>query len=172
MIRLARKFTDKHSSTSIFASPSHCLSMFSASTNREDHSSFPTFLPNDFVDRTIIFEGSQITVSDASTITDLFSSRYKLSDECSTDLNSLIENLVPVSNNFPLVIHLSKKLRLILKTACEFSRNRLKIPSAFLIFAFKLLISLNENFCFNFTVLLFPRIWWRERFYHKFLSHF
>ena len=47
---------------------------------------------------------------------------------------------------FPLVILLSKKLKLILKTAFEFSRNHLKILSAFLIFAFKSVISLNDIF--------------------------
>ena len=112
MLRLARKHSDKNSSKSIIASPSQCLSMFSAFTIRDDQSWFPTsLLPNDFVDTTKIFEGSQITVSDASTITDLFCSRYNLSDDCSTDLHSLIKNLLPVSNNFPTGYSFIKKVK-------------------------------------------------------------
>ena len=138
------------------SSPLRCnvSAYFCSSTIREDQSSFPTFLPNDVVDTTKIFEGSQITVSDASTITDLFCIRYKFSDDCSTDLLSLIKNILPSITIFPLVILLSKKLTLILKTVLGFSRNHLKILSAFLIFAFKSVISLNDIFFQFYSTLI------------------
>ena len=142
---------------------------FSASTICEDQISFPTFLPNDAVDTTKFFEGSQITFSDASTITDLFCSRYKLSDDCSTDLHSLIKNLLPVKNNFPTGYSFIKRLKLFLKTAFEFSRNHLKILSAFLIFAFKSVISLNDIFFQIYGTLISAKLMNRK---NKFLSHF
>ena len=141
---------------------------FSASTIREDQSSFPTFLPNNVVDTTKIFEGSQITVSDASTITDLFCSRYKLSNECSTDLHSLIKNLFPVNNNFPTGYSFIKKVKKILKTAFEFSRNHLKILSAFLISAFKSVISLNDIFFQFYSTLISANLMERKILPHVF----
>ena len=87
------------------------LACFSASTIREDLISFPTFLPNDVVDTTKNFNFSQITVTDASTLTDLFSSRYKLSDDSSIDLHSLFKNLLQVNNTFPTDYSFIKKVK-------------------------------------------------------------
>ena len=126
---------------------------FSASTIREDQSSFPTFLPNDVVDTTKIFEGSQITVSDASTITDLFCSRYKLSDECSTDLHSLIKNLLPVNNNFPTGYSFIKKVKTNFENSIRILEKSFENSFCVLNFRFQIGDIIKQHFFFNFTVL-------------------
>ena len=62
-----------------------------------------------------LFDGTDITVGEATGLTELFCSRFKLSDECSTSLHTLIKNLLPDSNNFPSgsshVKHLKKQFQ-------------------------------------------------------------
>ena len=48
-----------------------------------------------------LYEGSNISCSDAVSVTDLFCSRFKLTDECSSSLHSLIKTLLPAENSFP-----------------------------------------------------------------------
>ena len=45
--------------------------------------------------------GSDLSVRNASLLTDLFCSHFKLSDECSTVLHTLIKAFLPSPNNFP-----------------------------------------------------------------------
>ena len=48
-----------------------------------------------------LFDGTETTLQEASDLTDVFCSNYKLSDERSDSLHSLIRALLPVGNNFP-----------------------------------------------------------------------
>ena len=49
----------------------------------------------------MLFVGSDLSVRNASLLTDLFCSHFKLSDECSTVLHTLIKAFLPSPNNFP-----------------------------------------------------------------------
>ena len=49
----------------------------------------------------MLFDGSSLSVENAVALTDLFCSRFSLSDECSTTLHALIKSLLPAENNFP-----------------------------------------------------------------------
>ena len=48
-----------------------------------------------------LFDGTETTVHEASSITNLFCSKYNLSEQCSSSLHSLIRSLLPDNNNFP-----------------------------------------------------------------------
>ena len=48
-----------------------------------------------------VFDGSNVSLKDATDLAELFCSRFNLSDETSTSLFSLIKCLLPVSNRFP-----------------------------------------------------------------------
>ena len=48
-----------------------------------------------------LFEGSQVSVDSARALTDLFYSRFSLSDECSSALHSLVKSFLPPGNKFP-----------------------------------------------------------------------
>ena len=58
-----------------------------------------------------LFEGTDVTVDDATIVTDLFCSRFKFSDECSSMLHSLIASLLPEQNNFPSAYSHNKKIK-------------------------------------------------------------
>ena len=47
------------------------------------------------------FVGSDLLVKNSSLLTDLFCSHFKLSEECSTVLHTLIKEFLPSHNNFP-----------------------------------------------------------------------
>ena len=49
----------------------------------------------------LLFEGTETTLSEASSLTDLFCSRYNLSDECSRSLHTLIKGFLSSENKFP-----------------------------------------------------------------------
>ena len=48
-----------------------------------------------------LFDGSEVSVDDATFLTQLFCSKFRLSDECSHSLHALINALLPSTNNFP-----------------------------------------------------------------------
>ena len=48
-----------------------------------------------------LFHGTETTVQEASDLTELFCSRFSLSDECSSSLHTLIRVLLPDGNTFP-----------------------------------------------------------------------
>ena len=58
-----------------------------------------------------LFEGSQVSVADATYLTELFCSRFNLSDECSSSLHQLIKTLLPKENNFPSAYSYIKKMK-------------------------------------------------------------
>ena len=138
------------------SSPLRCnvSAYFCSSTIREDQSSFPTFLPNDVVDTTKIFEGSQITVSDASTITDLFCIRYKFSDDCSTDLLSLIKNLLPVNNNFPTGYSFIKKVKTNFENSARILEKSSENSFCFLNFCFQIRDIIKRHFFQFYSTLI------------------
>ena len=65
--------------------------------------SLPTFVENRKHDTCLerLFPGSKTSVEDASLLTELFCSKFSLSDECSSNLYSLIKVLLPEENQFP-----------------------------------------------------------------------
>ena len=48
-----------------------------------------------------LFEGSQVSIEDATVLTDILCSRYNFSDESSSAFHSLIKALLPDGNKFP-----------------------------------------------------------------------
>ena len=48
-----------------------------------------------------LYEDSGVTVKEARDLTELFCSRFHLSDECSSSLHSLVQVLLPMGNRFP-----------------------------------------------------------------------
>ena len=56
-----------------------------------------------------LFDGTETTVQEASDLTDVFCSNYKLSDECAGTLHSLIWALLPGGNKFPSGSSMSEK---------------------------------------------------------------
>ena len=61
----------------------------------------------------MLFEGSLVSVENATTMTDFFCARFKLSDECSKTLHTLIKSFLPAQNNFPSAhSHVSKMKKL------------------------------------------------------------
>ena len=48
-----------------------------------------------------LYEGSNISCSDAVSVTDLFCEGFKLTNECSSSLHSLIKTLLPAKNSLP-----------------------------------------------------------------------
>ena len=58
-----------------------------------------------------LFEGSQVSVADATYLTELFCSRFNLSDECSSSLHQLIKTFLPKENNFPSAYSYIKKMK-------------------------------------------------------------
>ena len=54
------------------------------------------------VDRSAdLFSGSRVNVNDASTLIELFCSKFSLSDEASNSLHSIVRGILPNDNNFP-----------------------------------------------------------------------
>ena len=48
-----------------------------------------------------LFNGADVTVQEASVLTDLFCSKFNCSDECAESLHSLVRVLLPTDNKFP-----------------------------------------------------------------------
>ena len=59
----------------------------------------------------MLFEGSQISVDDATVLIDMLCSRFNFSDECSTAVHSLIKVLLPQDNKFPSAYSHIKKMK-------------------------------------------------------------
>ena len=59
-----------------------------------------------------LFEGSEVSVKDVTTLIDLFCSRFALSDEGSSTLHSIIRGILPADNCFPTgFLHLQNEKR-------------------------------------------------------------
>ena len=89
---------------------SFCCSVSSVSA---DHS-IPTLVPasdqlNSVSEK--LFPGSRTSVEDASSLADLFCSKFNLSDECSSTLYSIIKGLLPEENKFPSGYSRIKKIK-------------------------------------------------------------
>ena len=106
-----------HQSVSEVSEPSpHCNEM-SSDEDKSNHlivlnnstdspnslSSPPNFevLETENILEQFLYEGSNISCSDAVSVTVLFCSGFKLTDECSSSLHSLIKTLLPAKNSFP-----------------------------------------------------------------------
>ena len=59
----------------------------------------------------MLFEDSDISVEKAIALTELFCSRFNLSDECSSTMITLIRNLLPRGNNFPSAYSYVNKIK-------------------------------------------------------------
>ena len=85
-------------------------------------------------EKTKLFPGSKVKVSEATDLTALFCSRYHLSDECSSTLHSMIKSFLPDGNHFPSgYSHLQKTKRNFAENI-RFFRNALTTQFACLIF--------------------------------------
>ena len=91
--------------TSTRASPARKVSL--GSSPSEPISSDSSL--NHFSD--MLFEGSQISVDDATVLIDMLCSRFNFSDECSTAVHSLIKVLLPQDNKFPSAYSHIKKMK-------------------------------------------------------------
>ena len=58
-----------------------------------------------------LFEGSQVSVANATFLTELFCSRFNLSDECSSSLHLLIKTFLPKENDFPSAYSYIRKMK-------------------------------------------------------------
>ena len=58
-----------------------------------------------------LFDQTETTVDEATALTDLFCSRFKLSDECTDSLHTLIRSLLPAKNKFPSGYSHNKRLK-------------------------------------------------------------
>ena len=75
---------------------------FSLSAIYDDSLTAPTlFEENNALQRSKLFDEAHTTVYEASSLTELFCSKFNLSDECSSSLHTLIKTLLPEKNNFP-----------------------------------------------------------------------
>ena len=82
---------------------SQLIVLNNSTDSRNSLSSSPNFevLETENILEQFLYEGSGISRSDAVSVTDLFCSRFKLTDECSSSLQNLIKTLLPAEISFP-----------------------------------------------------------------------
>ena len=59
----------------------------------------------------MLFHGSTVNIQNATSIAELFCSRFNLSDECSSAMFSLIKSFLPETNKFPSAYSYTKKMK-------------------------------------------------------------